>query len=86
MRNLHRFDESQQVKNPRWKWKYIPQQHQYKLKYIQFFQGSRKRNQKDDYNDYFMKYLINIKDGEDEKYDRLANKNSKFYSTISMTT
>ena len=32
----------------------------------------------DDYDDYFMKYLINIKDGEDEKNDMLANKNSKF--------
>ena len=32
----------------------------------------------DDYNDYSMKYLINIKDGEDEKYDMLAIKNSKF--------
>ena len=32
----------------------------------------------DDYNDYFMKYLVNIKDGEDEKYDMLTNKNSKF--------
>ena len=31
----------------------------------------------DDQNDYFMKYLINIKDGKDEKYDMLANKNSK---------
>ena len=44
----------------------------------------------DDYNDYFMKHLTNIKDGEDEKYDMLANKNSysnkNFYSTISMTT
>ena len=25
-----------------------------------------------------MKYLVNIKDGEDEKYDMLTNKNSKF--------
>ena len=32
----------------------------------------------DDYDDYFMKYLINIKDGKDEKNDMLANKNSKF--------
>ena len=32
----------------------------------------------DDYNDNFMKYLVNIKDGEDEKYDMLTNKNSKF--------
>ena len=32
----------------------------------------------DDYEDYFMKYLVNIKDGEDEKYDMLTNKNSKF--------
>ena len=32
----------------------------------------------DDYKDYFMKYLVNIKDGEDEKYDMLTNKNSKF--------
>ena len=32
----------------------------------------------DEYNDYFMKYLVNIKDGEDEKYDMLTNKNSKF--------
>ena len=32
----------------------------------------------DDCNDYFMKYLINVKDGEDEKHDMLANKNSKF--------
>ena len=30
------------------------------------------------YEDYFMKYLVNIKDGEDEKYDMLTNKNSKF--------
>ena len=33
----------------------------------------------DDYNDYFMKYLVNIKDGEDEKYDMLTNKNSKVW-------
>ena len=32
----------------------------------------------DDYKDCFMKYLVNIKDGEDEKYDMLTNKNSKF--------
>ena len=32
----------------------------------------------DDYNDYFMTYLVNIKDGEDDKYDMLTNKNSKF--------
>ena len=32
----------------------------------------------DDYKDYFMKYLVNIKDGEDGKYDMLTNKNSKF--------
>ena len=32
----------------------------------------------DDYNDYFMKYFVNIKNGEDEKYDILTNKNSKF--------
>ena len=25
-----------------------------------------------------MKYLVNIEDGEDEKYDMLTNKNSKF--------
>ena len=31
----------------------------------------------DDYDDYFMKHLINIKDGNDEKYDMLTNKNSK---------
>ena len=31
----------------------------------------------DDYKDYFMKYLVNIKNGEDEKY-MFANKNSKF--------
>ena len=32
----------------------------------------------DDYEDYFMKYLANIKDGNDEKYDMLTNRNSKF--------
>ena len=32
----------------------------------------------DDYNDYFMKYLVNIKDGNDKKYDMLTNRNSKF--------
>ena len=32
----------------------------------------------DNYSDYFVKYLINIKDGKDEKYDMLGNKNSKF--------
>ena len=32
----------------------------------------------DDYNNYFMKYLINIKVGKDKKYDMLANKNWKF--------
>ena len=34
----------------------------------------------------FLEYLINIKDGEDENYDMLANKKSNFYSTISMAT
>ena len=32
----------------------------------------------DNYEDYFMKYLANIKDGNDEKYDMLTNRNSKF--------
>ena len=32
----------------------------------------------DDYKYYFMKYLVNIKNGEDETYDMFANKNSKF--------
>ena len=32
----------------------------------------------DDYENYFIKYLVNIKDGNDEKYDMLINKNSKF--------
>ena len=32
----------------------------------------------DDHGDYFMKYLVNIKDGNDEKYDILTNRNSKF--------
>ena len=32
----------------------------------------------DDYDDYFMKYLVNIKDGNDEKYDMLTSRNSKF--------
>ena len=32
----------------------------------------------DDYEDYFMKYMVNIKDGEDEKYDMLTNKKSEF--------
>ena len=32
----------------------------------------------DDYEDYFMKYLVNIKNGKDKKYDILTNKNSKF--------
>ena len=32
----------------------------------------------DDYNDYFMKYLVHIKDGKDKKYDMLTNKDSKF--------
>ena len=32
----------------------------------------------DDYEDYFMKYLANIKDGNDEKYDMLTNRNPKF--------
>ena len=35
----------------------------------------------DNYNDYFMKYLINIKYGKDENYDMLTNKifNFLFY-------
>lgn len=32
----------------------------------------------DDYEYYFMKHLVNIKDGQDEKYDMFTNKNSKF--------
>ena len=32
----------------------------------------------DEYNDYFMKYLINITDGKDEKCEMLTNKNLKF--------
>ena len=32
----------------------------------------------DDYDDYFMKYLVNIKDRNDEKYDMLTSRNSKF--------
>ena len=32
----------------------------------------------DDCQDYFMKYSVNIKDGEDEKYDMLINKSFKF--------
>ena len=32
----------------------------------------------DDYNDYFMKYLVNIKDSEGERYNMLTNKNSVF--------
>ena len=31
-----------------------------------------------DYDDYFMKYLVNIKDGNDEKNDMLTNRNLKF--------
>ena len=30
------------------------------------------------YEDYFMKYLVNINQNEDQKYDILTNKNSKF--------
>ena len=30
------------------------------------------------YEDYFMKYLVNINQNEDQKYDTLTNKNSKF--------
>ena len=33
----------------------------------------------DSYDDYFMKYLVNIKDGNDDKFDMLTNKNSKFF-------
>ena len=40
----------------------------------------------DDYEDYFMKYLVNIKDGEDEKYDMHTDKNSKFLLNSSMIT
>ena len=32
----------------------------------------------DDNDDYFMKYLVNIKDGNDENYDMLTSRNSKF--------
>ena len=32
----------------------------------------------DDYDDYIMKYLVNIKDRNDEKYDMFTNRNSKF--------
>ena len=32
----------------------------------------------DDYKDYFMKYLVNIDNGNDEKYDMIINRNSKF--------
>ena len=32
----------------------------------------------DDYKDYFMKYLVNIKDVDDEKYDMLTNKRFRF--------
>ena len=33
----------------------------------------------DSYDDYFMKYVINIKDRNDDKFDMLTNKNSKFF-------
>ena len=32
----------------------------------------------DDYKDYFMKYLVNIDNGNDKKYDMIINRNSKF--------
>ena len=32
----------------------------------------------DDYDDYLIKYLVNIKDGNDKKYDMPTNRNSKF--------
>ena len=33
----------------------------------------------DSYDDYFIKYLINIKDENDDKFDILTNKNLKFF-------
>ena len=53
-----------------------------------FFFNSKKIKQKkwidyefildESYEDYFMKYLVNINQNEDQKYDILTNKNSKF--------
>ena len=40
----------------------------------------------DDYEDYFMKYLVNIKDGEDEKYDMSPIKTLNFCFIASMIT
>ena len=50
--------------------------------YIVFFQNQEDETKKfilsNGYDDCFMKYLVSIKDDEDEKYDMLTNKNSKF--------
>ena len=58
------------------------------IKVFTFFFNSKKIKQKkwidyefildESYEDYFMKYLVNINQNEDQKYDILTNKNSKF--------
>ena len=60
-----------------------------------FFQNQESKTKKwidfqfvlsDDYNDYFMKHLVNIKDGEDENMIYSPIKTQNFRSIISMIT